>query len=37
VLQRLPRGSGVVLAALDRERQAATRRSFPALDHRVLG
>jgi len=25
-----------VLAALDRERQAATRQSFPALDHRVI-
>jgi nitrilase len=37
VLQRLPRGSGVVLAALDREQQLATRQSFPALDHRVLG
>ena len=37
VLKRLPRGSGVVLAALDRERQAATRQSFPALDHRVVG
>ena len=37
VLNRLPRGSGVVLAALDRERQAATRQSFPALGHRVLG
>jgi nitrilase len=37
VLGRLPRGSGVVLAALDRERQAATRQSFPALEHRVLG
>ena len=36
VLNRLPRGSGVVLAALDRERQAATRQSFPALGHRVL-
>jgi len=37
VLKRLPRGSGVVLAALDRERQLATRQSFPALDHRVVG
>ncbi len=36
VLQRLPRGSGVVLAALDRAKQAATRASFPALDHRVM-
>jgi nitrilase len=37
VLQRLPRGSGVVLATLDRDRQAETRRSFPALNHRVIG
>ena len=37
VLARLPRGSGVVLAAIDRERQAATRASFPALKHRVIG
>ncbi|MFZ2508966.1 MAG: carbon-nitrogen hydrolase family protein [Steroidobacteraceae bacterium] len=37
VLQRQPRGSGVVLAALDREHQAATRAGFPVLDHRVLG
>ena len=37
VLARLPRGSGVVLAAIDRERQAATRADFPSLKHRVLG
>jgi len=37
VLARLPRGSGVVLAALDRERQAEARASFPALKHRVIG
>ena len=37
VLGRLPRGSGVVLAALDREQQAAIRQSFPALGHRVIG
>lgn len=36
VLTRLPRGSGVVLAALDREAQARTRREFPALAHRTL-
>ena len=36
VLARLPRGSGVVLAAIDRERQAATRASFPSLKHRVI-
>jgi nitrilase len=37
VLRRLPRGSGVVLAPLDRGEQAAARRSFPALSHRVIG
>jgi len=36
VLRRLPRGSGVVLAALDREGQSAARRSFPVLSHRVI-
>ncbi|MBM5812544.1 MAG: carbon-nitrogen hydrolase family protein [Gammaproteobacteria bacterium] len=36
VLRRLPRGSGVVLAALDRDGQATTRREFPALAHRTL-
>jgi nitrilase len=36
VLRRLPRGSGVVLAALDRDGQAQTRREFPALSHRTL-
>lgn len=37
VLGRLPRGSGIVLARLDREDQAATRRVFPSLTHRKLG
>ncbi|MGH8250796.1 MAG: carbon-nitrogen hydrolase family protein [Steroidobacteraceae bacterium] len=37
VLARQPRGSGVVLAALDRGGQAATRGTFPALAHRVVG
>jgi deaminated glutathione amidase len=37
VLARRPRGSGVVLATLDREGQQATRISFPALGHRVMG
>ncbi len=37
VLARQPRGSGVVLATLDREGQRATRVSFPALGHRVMG
>ncbi len=36
VLARQPRGSGVVLATLDRDAQQATRRSFPALDHRKI-
>jgi nitrilase len=36
VLRRRPRGSGVVVAEVDREAQQRTRRSFPALSHRVL-
>lgn len=36
VLDRLPRGSGVVLAELDRARLESIRRSFPALEHRTL-
>jgi deaminated glutathione amidase len=36
VLSRLPRGAGVVTAALDREKQAEVRRSFPALEHRIF-
>ena len=36
VLAREPRGSGVVLAALDKDGQRATRESFPALKHRVM-
>jgi nitrilase len=36
VLSRLPRGAGVVTATLDREKQAEVRRSFPALEHRIL-
>ena len=36
VLARRPRGEGVVLAALDREAQQATRVSFPCLQNRVL-
>jgi nitrilase len=36
VLAREPRGSHVVLAALDKDGQRATRESFPALKHRVL-
>ncbi|MEX1993843.1 MAG: carbon-nitrogen hydrolase family protein [Steroidobacteraceae bacterium] len=37
VIARQPRGSGVVLAALDRAGQRATRASFPALQHRKIG
>jgi len=36
VLARQPRGSGVVLATLDRDGQRATRASFPALHHRRI-
>ena len=36
VLQRLPRGRGCIIADVDLERQGEARRSFPALDHRVL-
>ena len=36
VLAREPRGSRVVVAALDKDAQKATRESFPALKHRVL-
>jgi deaminated glutathione amidase len=36
VLDRLPRGSGVVRADIDRSRLESTRRTFPALDHRRL-
>jgi nitrilase len=37
VLSRLPRGSGVVLAAVDRDRQREARREFPSLLHRRIG
>ena len=37
VLAREPRGSHVVVAALDKDGQKATRESFPALKHRVMG
>jgi deaminated glutathione amidase len=36
ILARLPRGAGVISAAVDRVRQAEARRSFPALEHRVF-
>lgn len=34
VLDRLPRGSGVVCAEVDVERVRSTRRNFPAVEHR---
>jgi len=34
VLDRLPRGSGFVVADIDRERMASVRRNFPSIDHR---
>jgi predicted amidohydrolase len=36
VLQRLPRGTGCVVADVDLNRQAEARTSFPALTHRML-
>jgi len=36
VLDELPRGSGVVVARVDRERLTDLRRSFPVLEHRKL-
>ncbi len=36
VLDRLPRGSGVVAADIDLARVANTRRNFPAISHRRL-
>ncbi|MFC1685155.1 carbon-nitrogen hydrolase family protein [Pseudomonadota bacterium] len=36
ILAELPTGAGPVVAPLDLERQAATRRSFPSLEHRQL-
>lgn len=37
VLDELPRGSGVVVAEIKRDRLADLRRSFPVLEHRKLG
>jgi len=37
VLAREPRGSGVIVAPLDRDAQRETRAKFPALEHRVVG
>lgn len=36
VLDRLPRGSGVILGGIDLDRQARTRRHFPSIEHRRL-
>ncbi|MFA6922586.1 MAG: carbon-nitrogen hydrolase family protein [Gallionella sp.] len=36
VLDRLPRGSGVVIAEINRNYQASLRSSLPALSHRTL-
>jgi len=36
ILDRLPSGSGYVLAHIDEERLQSTRRNFPAIDHRKL-
>jgi nitrilase len=36
VLDRLPRGSGVVSARIDPSKLQGTRRNFPALEHRRL-
>jgi len=36
VMERLPRGSGAVVATIDPEYQASLRTNLPALDHRIL-
>lgn len=36
VLDRLPRGSGVVMASINRDYQASLRKSLPALKHRII-
>jgi deaminated glutathione amidase len=36
VLDRLPRGSGVVIASINREYQASLRKSLPALKHKTI-
>jgi len=36
IIDRLPRGSGFVIADIDEERLANIRRHFPAIDHRKL-
>jgi nitrilase len=37
VLDRLPRGSGVVVAGMNRAHIQRLRQSLPALRHRTLG
>ena len=36
VLDRLPRGSGIVIASINRDYQASLRKSLPALKHRTI-
>jgi deaminated glutathione amidase len=36
VLDRLPRGSGIVIANINREYQASLRKSLPALKHKTI-
>jgi nitrilase len=36
VMERLPRGSGAVVATIDPEYQTSLRTNLPALDHRIL-
>jgi nitrilase len=36
VLDRLPRGSGIVIASINRDYQASLRNSLPALKHRTI-
>jgi predicted amidohydrolase len=36
VLDRLPRGSGVVIASMNRDYQASLRKSLPALKHKTI-
>ncbi len=36
ILDRLPRGSGVVLGSINKQYQASLRKSLPALTHRVI-
>lgn len=36
ILDRLPRGSGFVIAEIDREKIKSTRANFPAIQHRKL-